>query len=111
MRDRPARARIEYMPVSHPILLEVTARVAAGRERTVFQFQDQRGFSIRARPLDADLPWTARRRSVGAQIAAEVYETRSRPVRCREIVGAVDGVLLADTAEVQFHPSRKGQTG
>jgi hypothetical protein len=95
--------------VSNAVLEQVAARVAARCERAMLEFEQHRRLPLRVRPLNADLPRAVRRRAVGAQIAAEIHEERRPIASGQQIVSPVNGILLADPAEIQFHSGRQQQ--
>jgi hypothetical protein len=56
------------------VLQQEAPCIAAGGHRAVFQFQKQRRVPLTIGALDSNLPFAVRRRTTGAQIAAEIHQ-------------------------------------
>jgi hypothetical protein len=101
---RPARARVEDVPVAHALHDHAALVVAAARDGAPAERKRHDGARGRARVTDPDAPG----RAVGVraherEVPAEVDEAVARAALAADRGGAVGGVLLHVAAEVELH--------
>ena len=91
------------MAVTDAVLQQVATRVTAGGECAMLEIEQHGGLPLGIRPLDADLPWTVRGRRLARKSPPKLTRNGVRVARREQLVSAVNRILLADAAEIQFH--------
>src|ERR1700687_3046908 len=109
---RLAGARIEHVAMAHTRHFDEALVVAAGRNRAGCDRKGRDKRRLAARMADTHAP----RRAIGlrsqdCEIAREIHERALRSRLAQHRGGAIDGVLPAETAEIELHArSRQART-
>jgi hypothetical protein len=111
-RHRPAGTGIQDMSVTDTLAPQETAGIAAGRHPAIGQFQRAHGDALLFGIFNADHPGLAiGARAPATQVAAKVDQQRRGCLRLQQGENGINGILLADAAQINLHAGRQGQPG
>src|SRR6185369_8625175 len=105
---RASRARVEHVAVAYAVHLDETLIVTARGDRTGGHGECREQLVVTPRMLDAHAPGSAPGlRAEDGEVAGEVHHCARHAEIGHHARGAIDGVLLAESAEVELHAGKR----